>query len=126
MTWWQLGDRWLYKITWDYLEIIESTKNYYFNFKTCRQPKLIFQLVLYFKFSLTFVGCFMNPIGIWKMNQRCKKTIFNYLTMVLFASEFGYTFVGATGFLIRGFCVCLLGVFLFFFPTHFTLLTFGL
>ena len=54
---------------------------------------------------MVFVGCVMNPIGIWKMNQRTKKTIFNYLTMVLFASEFGYCLCGGAGFLIRGFCV---------------------
>ena len=54
---------------------------------------------------MVFVGCVMNPIGIWKMNQRAKKSIFNYLTMVLFASEFGYSLCGGAGFLIRGFCV---------------------
>ena len=60
---------------------------------------------IYFQVLLVFIGCVMNPIGIWKMNQRTKKSIFNYLTMVLFASEFGYSLFGGAGFLIRGFCV---------------------
>ena len=54
---------------------------------------------------MAFFGCIMNPIGIWKMKKRTKKSIFNYLTMVLFASEFGYSLFGGASFLIRGFCV---------------------
>lgn len=67
-----------------------------------------------FQITLLAFGAFMNPVGIWTLLKRDKKSICNYLTMALFVSEMGYIIVSGGAIAVRGQAVSLkIGLYLY-------------